>query len=65
MICFECGSSCVTVYLTKNQRWVVTPSANDKIIAVRKDCLTCDWHSYPTIIPTSRQKILLDFENDI
>ena len=51
MKCFECGSKCLTVYLTGNNRLVVSPHLNDKIIAVRKDCMNCDWHSYPTKIP--------------
>jgi hypothetical protein len=62
MICFECGSACITVYQNSNGRWIVSPNHKDKIIAVRKDCLKCDWYSYPTILPTSRQSILLDFD---
>lgn len=63
MICFDCGSACITVYqIAPLNRWVVSPHPNDKILAVRKDCLKCEWYSYPTIIPTSRQSILLDFD---
>lgn len=64
MNCFECGSKCVTVYLV-NERWVLSPMPLQTIKAVRKNCLSCEWHSYPTRIPTTRQKILLDFEDDI
>ena len=50
MNCFECGSKCLTVYITEN-RMIINPSSNDKIIAVRKDCTNCEWHSYPTKLP--------------
>jgi len=53
MKCFECGSKCLTVYLNANGRLIVSPSHNEKIIAVRKDCMNCNWHSYPTKIPES------------
>jgi hypothetical protein len=62
LICFDCGSACITVYQTADGKWKAAPEPTDKIIAVRKDCLKCDWYSYPTIIPTSRQSILLDFD---
>jgi hypothetical protein len=63
MKCFDCGSSCVTVYQVEPDKvWLVVPHPNDKILAVRKECLNCEWYSYPTIIPTTRQKILLDFD---
>ena len=51
MKCFECGSKCLTVYLNAGGRLIVSPSLNEQIIAVRKDCMNCDWHSYPTKIP--------------
>jgi hypothetical protein len=58
MKCFECNSSCITVYLVARDQWVIAPENNDKIIAVRKDCTACDWHSYPTQIPITRQTLL-------
>ena len=51
MICWACESNCLTVYLIKSGRWVVSPNDRDKILAIRKDCLNCDWTSHPTIIP--------------
>jgi hypothetical protein len=53
MKCFECGSKCLTVYLIESNRLVVSPNTLDKIIAVRKDCMNCTWHSYPTKVPES------------
>lgn len=50
MKCFECGNKCLTVYITEN-RMIINPSNNDKIIAVRKDCTNCEWHSYPVKLP--------------
>lgn len=41
MKCFECGENCITEYMEKD----------DKIYAVRKICLACNWKSYPTKIP--------------
>jgi hypothetical protein len=55
MICWECEKNCITVYLIRSGRWVVTPNEIDgvteKILAVRKDCLNCEWTSHPTKIP--------------
>jgi len=55
MICWECEKNCITVYLIQSGRWVVNPNEKDgvmeKILAVRKDCLNCDWTSHPTKIP--------------
>ena len=45
MKCFECGSKCVTDY--------ITPYDSNKIIAVTKVCPVCNWRSYPTKIPES------------
>lgn len=50
MRCFECGEKCLTVYLT-DRRIIINPHPSDKIIAVRKDCMNCEWHSYPTKVP--------------
>lgn len=58
MKCFECNSPCITVYLIESNRWVLTPNTKDKIIAVRKDCTNCEWNSYPTQIPITRQTLL-------
>jgi hypothetical protein len=50
MRCFVCGAKCLTVYITQS-RMIISPNADDKIIAVRKDCTECEWHSYPTKVP--------------
>ena len=54
MNCFKCGSKCLTTYCvdtTNNNNWIISPNALDKITAVRKDCMNCEWHSYPTKVP--------------
>jgi len=43
MKCFECGSKCLTVY-----NWNATFS---HIESVQKDCMNCEWQSYPTKVP--------------
>ena len=43
MKCFECGSKCLTVY-NYNLCQV-------KVMSVQKECMNCDWISYPTKIP--------------
>jgi hypothetical protein len=58
MICFECGTTCITVYGIAAYfegrgdftRWVVSPG-DSKITHVRKDCQQCGWISFPTKIP--------------
>ena len=47
MKCFECGSKCITKYIFGNK----DKNGYESIVAVRKDCIDCDWHSYPTKIP--------------
>ena len=47
MKCFECGSKCITKYIFGNK----DKNGYQSIVAVRKDCIDCDWHSYPTKIP--------------
>ena len=57
MICWECSMNCITEYriyvFCSLDRWVVTPNSEDKILAVRKACLNCEWTSHPTKIPES------------
>jgi hypothetical protein len=55
MKCYECGSKCITVYLNANGKSIVSPSTNERIVAVRKDCIDCKWHSYPTKVPDKLQ----------
>jgi hypothetical protein len=55
MKCYKCGSKCITVYLNANGRLIVSPSTNERIVAVRKDCIDCEWHSYPTKVPDKLQ----------
>lgn len=47
MKCFECGAKCITKYIFGNK----DKDGYESIVAVRKDCPVCDWHSYPTKIP--------------
>jgi len=53
MKCFECGSKCLTVYLNTNGRLIISPHPDEKVTAVRKDCMNCEWVSYPTKVPES------------
>ena len=53
MKCYECGSKCLTVYLNARGRLIISPVHNEQIIAVRKDCMNCEWHSYPIKVPES------------
>ena len=49
MKCFECGGKCITAYLNADLQPIYF---QDEVIkAVRKNCIDCDWHSYPTKIP--------------
>lgn len=52
MKCFACGSNCITVYINARGRMIISPAFNDTIIAVGKDCLACEWSSYPTKLPS-------------
>ena len=52
MKCFECGAKCLTVYLNTNGRLIISPHPDEKVTAVRKDCMNCEWVSYPTKVPS-------------
>ena len=47
MKCFKCGSKCLTNYHERLDNNGVA-----KIVAVSKNCMNCDWSSYPTQIPS-------------
>jgi len=49
MNCFKCGSKTETEYI---YAWGTL-----KIVAVQKQCVNCDWHSFPTQIPKTRKEL--------
>jgi hypothetical protein len=57
MNCFKCGSKCLTSYGLIDGRFVVEAMPGDNITAVRKDCMNCEWHSYPTKVPEPRSSL--------
>jgi len=53
MNCFKCGSKCLTKYIFGKK----DKDGFESCIAVRKDCVNCEWHSFPTQIPKTRKEL--------
>ena len=47
MKCFECDSKCLTKYIFGEK----DKNGFESVVAVRKDCINCEWTSHPTKIP--------------
>jgi len=47
MKCFECDSKCLTKYIFGEK----DKNGYESVVAVRKDCINCEWTSHPTKIP--------------
>jgi hypothetical protein len=45
MKCFECDSKCLTKYIFGEK----DKNGFESVVAVRKDCINCEWTSHPTI----------------
>jgi len=56
MNCFKCGSKCLTNYLV-HLIWTATPDREDKVSHVRKQCMNCEWSSFPTQMPKTRKEL--------
>ena len=55
MKCFVCNSPCPTAYLVRVVHWSLNPDVEDTITHVRKQCLACEWSSFPTKVPEKLQ----------